>query len=183
MALRFVEPQDLLQIDADALVNTVNCEGYMGKGIAKAFAKDRRFNPKKKLGAPKVGLEADYVERCAAGTVKPGKPYVWERSTIIENVGLFPIDSAVPRFVINLPTKEYFRYPSEIAWVDEGLRRLPELIAQHSITSLAMPAPGCGNGGLAWSAVKQLIEKHLGDLTIEVIVVEPELISYSLIDH
>jgi O-acetyl-ADP-ribose deacetylase (regulator of RNase III) len=172
MPLKFVEPQDVLKIEADALVNTVNCFGFMGKGVAKAFAKDKRFKPKGKKGNSRIGLEADYSERCKQKLVIPGEPYVWDRRTLNEPDGLFEADS--PRFVINLPTKNHYANPSKLEWVDGGLHRIRSLINEYGISSLAMPAPGCGNGGLDWVQVKELIERHLGDLSISITVVEPE---------
>lgn len=173
MPLMFVEPQDLLAIEADALVNTVNCFGFMGKGVAKAFAKDKRFNPKDKEGEPKkCGLEADYIERCKQKSVKPGEPYVWDRSALNEPASLF--GSGSPRFVINLPTKNHYANPSRLEWVDGGLQRIRTLIDEYGISSLAMPAPGCGNGGLDWAQVKKLIERHLSEVPINITVVEPE---------
>jgi O-acetyl-ADP-ribose deacetylase (regulator of RNase III) len=172
MPLLVVEPQDVLAIEADALVNTVNCFGFMGKGVAKAFAMDKRFNPKSKKGEPKIGLEVDYIKRCKQKLVLPGEPYVWDRRSLNQPDGLFEADK--PRFVINLPTKKHYANPSRLEWVDHGLERIRTLIIEYGISSLAMPAPGCGNGGLDWAQVKPLIEQHLGDLPIQITVVEPE---------
>jgi O-acetyl-ADP-ribose deacetylase (regulator of RNase III) len=174
MPLLFVEPQDVLAIEADALVNTVNCFGFMGKGVAKAFAKDKRFNPKKKKGEPQIGLEMDYIERCEQKLVRPGEPYIWDRRALNEPDGIFETPVESPRFVINLPTKNHYANPSKLEWVDHGLQRIKEMIAEHGITSIAMPAPGCGNGGLRWADVKELIERHLGDAEVLVTVVEPQ---------
>ena len=170
MPVMFVEPQNLLDVDADALVNTVNCFGFMGKGIAKAFAQDPRFKRKASKGEPKIGLEADYKVRCELRQIRPGEPYVWKR----ESLGGFPDPLDSPRFVINLPTKNHYANPSRIEWVDRGLERFRQLIDEYQIMSIAMPAPGCGNGGLEWSAVKASIERNLGNLAIPIIVVEPE---------
>ena len=183
MPLKFVEPQNLLEIEADALVNTVNCFGFMGKGVAKAFAQDKRFNPKKKPGEPKLGLEADYILRCERKEVRPGEPYVWERKSLNKPDGIFAIATDEPRFVINLPTKNHYANPSKIEWVDRGLQRIRELISEHGITSLAMPAPGCGNGGLDWGQVKSLIERYLKDESIQITVVEPEIIHDGFIER
>ena len=183
MPLKFVEPQNLLEIEADALVNTVNCFGFMGKGVAKAFAQDKRFNPKKKPGEPKLGLEADYILRCERKEVRPGEPYVWERKSLNKPDGIFSIATEEPRFVINLPTKNHYANPSKIEWVDRGLQRIRALIREHGITSLAMPAPGCGNGGLDWGQVKSLIERYLKDESIQITVVEPEIIHDGFIER
>ena len=183
MNLKFVEPQDLLLIKADALVNTVNCFGHMGKGVAKAFADDARFNPRKKRGQEKIGLEADYMKRCERREVLPGQPYVWERSSITDADGLFEEPLEEPSFVINFPTKNHYANPSKLEWVDRGLQRIRELILEFGITSIAMPAPGCGNGGLSWTAVRPLIEKHFKDTKIEVVVVEPAPIQDGFIER
>ena len=181
MPLLFVEPQNVLAIEADALVNTVNCFGFMGKGVAKAFAKDKRFNPKNKKGESKIGLEADYIDRCKQKLVKAGEPYVWDRRALNEPDGLF--ESSSPRFVINLPTKNHYANPSRLEWIDGGLQRIRTLIDEYGISSLAMPAPGCGNGGLDWTQVKPLIERHLGELSIQITVVEPEPIHDGFIER
>ena len=183
MPLKFVEPQNLLEIEADALVNTVNCFGFMGKGVAKAFAQDKRFNPKKKPGEPKLGLEADYILRCERKEVWPGEPYIWERKSLNKPDGIFAIATEEPRFVINLPTKNHYANPSKIEWVDRGLQRIQALISEHGITSLAMPAPGCGNGGLDWDQVKSLIERHLKNESIQITVVEPEMVHDGFIER
>ena len=183
MPLKFVGPQNLLEIEADALVNTVNCFGFMGKGVAKAFAHDKRFNPKKKPGEPKLGLEADYILRCERKEVRPGEPYIWERKSLNKPDGIFAIATEEPRFVINLPTKNHYANPSKIEWVDRGLQRIRALIREHGITSLAMPAPGCGNGGLDWGQVKSLIERHLKDESIQITIVEPEMIHDGFIER
>lgn len=183
MPVDFVEPQNLLDLEADALVNTVNCVGFMGKGVAKAFAQDKRFNPKKKRGEPKLGLEADYILRCERREVRPGEPYVWARKSLEQPNGMFSIAVDEPRFVINFPTKNHYANPSKIEWVDRGLQRIKELIAEHGITSLAMPAPGCGNGGLDWDQVKSLIERHFQDEVIRITVVEPERLKDGYIER
>lgn len=169
MPLIFVKPQNLLDMDADALVNTVNCVGFMGKGVAKAFAQDGRFQREISKNET-IGLEVDYKVRCESREVRPGEPYVWVR----ESLGGFPQPLGGPRFVINLPTKNHYANPSRIEWVERGLARFRQLIDEYQIKSIAMPAPGCGNGGLEWSAVKSAIERNLGNIAIPIIVVEPE---------
>ena len=183
MPLKFVAPQNLLEIEADALVNTVNCFGFMGKGVAKAFAQDKRFNPKRKRGEPKRGLEADYILRCERKEVRPGEPYIWKRESLHKPDGILAIATEEPRFVINLPTKNHYANPSKIEWIDRGLQRIQELITENGITSLAMPAPGCGNGGLDWGHVKSLIERYLNGESIQITVVEPEIIYDGFIER
>jgi O-acetyl-ADP-ribose deacetylase (regulator of RNase III) len=85
--------------------------------------------------------------------------------------------------VINLPTKYHYANPSHIEWVDRGLQRIRELITEHGITSLAMLAPGCGNGGLDSTQVKSLIERHLKNESIQITIVEPEIIHDGFIER
>ena len=85
--------------------------------------------------------------------------------------------------MINLPTKYHYANPSNIEWVDRGLKRIRELITEHGITSLAMPALGCGNGGLDWTQVKSLIERHLKNEPIQITIVEPETVHDGFIER
>lgn len=139
---------DLLKSDAEALVNTVNCEGYMGKGIAYQF----------KLQYPENNL--DYVKACKKGELKVGKlHYFQERNKLI----------------INFPTKDRWRAKSRIEYIEKGLNELVKLIEFTGIKSIAIPPLGSGNGGLIWSEVKVLIENKLTVLNdnIAVYIYEP----------
>lgn len=139
---------DLLKSSADALVNTVNCEGYMGKGIAYQF----------KLQFPKNN--EDYVRACKNGSLRIGKlHYFKERGKII----------------INFPTKNKWRAKSKIEYIQSGLIELVILIKKLNIKSIAIPPLGSGNGGLIWSEVKKLIEDHLVviDKDISIFIYEP----------
>jgi O-acetyl-ADP-ribose deacetylase (regulator of RNase III) len=133
---------DLFSIGAQTVVNTVNCVGVMGKGIALEFR--RRF--------PR--MFADYVRRCRRGEVRPGVPYLY-------------VDGSGTR-IVNFPTKDDWRNGSEIVWVDLGLERIAERAREWNITSLALPPPGCGNGGLAWTQVGPIVEARLGQLGIPI---------------
>lgn len=139
---------DLLQSDAQALVNTVNCEGFMGKGIAYQF----------KLQYPDNFKE--YQKACKNGSLRPGVllPYS-ERNKLI----------------INFPTKDKWRNPSKIEYIESGLDALIELISKLRIESIAIPPLGSGNGGLVWSQVRQLVETKLSrlELTTKIIIYEP----------
>jgi O-acetyl-ADP-ribose deacetylase (regulator of RNase III) len=117
------------------LVNPVNCVGVSGKGLAKEFK--RRF-PKQ---------QRQYECLCGIGHVRPGKVLFFDP-------------------VVYFPTKNHWRNPSEIDWIRDGLIDLREFIElEHNIgRSLAVPALGCGLGGLSWSDVLPLIYKHLGDM-------------------
>ncbi|MDI9208580.1 macro domain-containing protein [Clostridium butyricum] len=138
---------DLLKSSADALVNTVNCEGYMGKGIAYQFKVQYPENNK------------DYVKACKSGKLEIGKlHYFYERGKII----------------INFPTKDKWRAKSKIDYIDKGLDELVNLIRNLNIKSISIPPLGSGNGGLIWLDVKQVIENKLSILKdIQIYVYEP----------
>ena len=138
--IKFTEG-NLLEADVEALVNTVNTVGVMGKGIALMFKE--RF--------PR-NFEA-YVGACAAGEVCLGKMYV------TENKELFG-----PRWIINFPTKTHWRVKTKIEWVQEGLKDLARVIVENNIGSIAIPPLGCGNGGLDWREVGPLIASALQDV-------------------
>jgi O-acetyl-ADP-ribose deacetylase (regulator of RNase III) len=140
---------DLFQSDCVAFVNTVNCVGAMGKGIALEFKK--RFPE----------MFEDYKIACSAGRVQTGKIHVVQR--------LFH-----PRWILNFPTKNHWRNPSKLEWVRTGLWDLFWAIKEEGIESIAIPPLGCGNGGLNWQEVKPLIAEILGPLkNIRIDVFEP----------
>jgi O-acetyl-ADP-ribose deacetylase (regulator of RNase III) len=142
---------NLLEAEVEALVNTVNTEGVMGKGIALQF--------KKKFPAM---FEA-YQEACKAGEVKPGRMYVYERADMLN-----------PRFIINFPTKRHWRSPARMEDIQAGLSALAEEIQKRGIHSIAVPPLGCGNGGLNWADVLPVIQKALGNFqNVNVLVYPP----------
>ena len=124
---------DLLDSDVEALVNTVNCVGVMGRGLALQFK--RRF-PRN---------YADYRSACDAGEVAIGRVHVHE-------TGLF-----APRYVFNFPTKNHWRNPSTLAYVRTGLDSLESEIRRLGVRSVGIPALGCDLGGLEWDDVMPLI--------------------------
>jgi O-acetyl-ADP-ribose deacetylase (regulator of RNase III) len=128
---------DLFESDAEALVNAVNCVGVMGKGIALEFR--RRF--------PRM-FEA-YRRRCEAGRLRPGR--VWA----VRDGG---------RVIVSFPTKDHWRDGSRIQDVEAGLRSLRELLVNEGISSVALPALGCGLGGLDWDVVAAAIHRELDGL-------------------
>ncbi len=130
-----------LLADVDALVNTVNTVGVMGKGIALQF---RRAYPQ---------MFAAYAEACKAGEVRLGQMHVWETGTL---------DG--PRFIINFPTKGHWRAGSRLTDIEAGLVDLVRVIREYGITSIAIPPLGCGNGGLEWTEVEPLIAKALAEV-------------------
>ena len=132
---------NLLDAPVDALVNTVNTVGVMGKGIAlmfkEAFPENFRV----------------YEDACKRKDVRVGRMFVTESSRF---------DG--PRWIINFPSKKHWRQPSKLEWIIEGLTDLRRVIADNGIRSIALPPLGCGNGGLEWAAVRREIERALGPL-------------------
>lgn len=124
----------MLAAEVDALVNPVNTEGVMGKGLALQFKK----------AFPDAFVA--YERACAAGEVVTGRMHVVRRV-------------AAPRFIINFPTKKHWRQPSRIEYVRDGLIDLIALVRELGIRSIAVPPLGCGNGGLDWKDVKPLSEQ------------------------
>ncbi|HEY0231073.1 MAG TPA: macro domain-containing protein [Dokdonella sp.] len=143
---------DLLKADrVDALVNTVNCVGVMGKGIALQF----------KLKWPE-NYQA-YEAACRRGEVQIGKMFVCDLGAL-----------ATPKYIINFPTKEHWRGRSKIAYIRAGLLDLVEQIRSLNISSIAVPPLGAGNGGLAWDEVRPVIEEAFRELPdVEVKLFEP----------
>jgi O-acetyl-ADP-ribose deacetylase (regulator of RNase III) len=141
---------NLLDAPVQALVNTVNTVGVMGKGVALQFKTAYPENAKA------------YTDAVNEGKVKLGEVLV------------VPINSiSSVKYIINFPTKAHWRYPSRIAWIKSGLENLRQQILEYNIKSIALPPLGCGNGGLDWSEVKPLIESALTDLPAEITVYEP----------
>ena len=141
---------DIFKADAEAIVNTVNCVGIMGRGIALQFKK-----------AYPANFRA-YEAACKAGEVQPGRMFVHE-------TGKF-----TPRFIINFPTKRHWKGKSRMEDIDSGLAALAQEIEERGIRSIAIPPLGAGLGGLDWNAVRPRIEAALRDLTdVQVIIFEP----------
>lgn len=142
---------NLLEAEAEALVNTVNTVGVMGKGIALQF---RQAFPE--------NYEV-YRRACREGRVSPG------RMLVVEVVAL-----TGPRLIINFPTKRHWRGRARMADIESGLRDLVDELRRRNVGSVAVPPLGCGNGGLLWSEVRPRIEAALGDLPdIRVMLYEP----------
>lgn len=142
---------NLLTADVDALVNTVNTVGVMGKGIALQF---KRAYP---------AMFDAYVKACKAGEVETGKMHVWRTGSLTG-----------PRFVINFPTKRHWRAPSRMEYVNEGLKDLVKVIRDEEIESIAIPPLGAGSGGLDWTQVRPRIIAALDGLPeVRVMLFEP----------
>jgi O-acetyl-ADP-ribose deacetylase (regulator of RNase III) len=141
---------NLFDSDAEALVNTVNTHGVMGKGIALEFKK--RF----------LANYEFYRQACEQGQVQIGKMLV------------FPTQSLQPQYIINFPTKQHWRGRSKLEYIQRGLQDLVCVVQQQGIRSIALPPLGCGHGGLRWEQVKPLIEQAFASLPdVEVQVYEP----------
>jgi len=128
---------NILQSEAEALVNTVNTVGVMGKGIALAYKNEFPENYR------------IYREAYEKGDLRIGK-------MLLTQTGLL-----LPRYIINFPTKKHWREKSNIQYIIEGMHDLVRVIQDENIQSIAIPPLGCGNGGLDWNAVKPIIVNML----------------------
>lgn len=139
---------NIFESKAQCLVNTVNCEGYMGKGIAYQF----------KLRYPENNK--DYMRACKSGELHIGTIH-------------FFIEDGI--WIVNFPTKDKWREKSHISYVEVGLDRLVEFIHDKRPTSVAIPPLGCGNGGLEWNEVKGIIDNKLSSVKeiCDITVFEP----------
>jgi O-acetyl-ADP-ribose deacetylase (regulator of RNase III) len=144
----FYTTGDLLKSDAEALVNTVNCEGYMGKGIAYQF----------KLQFP--DNNTDYINACKSGSLKTGRLHFYKEQG---------------KIIINFPTKDKWREKSRMEYITSGLDQLAPLIKDLHINSIAIPPLGSGNGGLIWTDVRNVIEKKLINISqsVNIYIYEP----------
>jgi O-acetyl-ADP-ribose deacetylase (regulator of RNase III) len=142
---------DILAADVEALVNTVNCVGIMGRGIALQFKNAFPANFKA------------YEAACARQEVRPGRMFVFETGTMTN-----------PHFIINFPTKRHWRGKSRIEDIETGLSALAEEVRARRIRSIAVPPLGSGLGGLNWNDVRARIEAALqGVRDVNIIVFEP----------
>ena len=142
---------NLLRADAEVLVNTVNCEGFMGRGIALQFKK-----------AFPDSFQA-YARACRAGEVQPGRVLVFPTGSMMN-----------PKYIIHFPTKRRWREKSKIAYIESGLQALIEQVRQLRVSSVAVPPLGAGLGGLNWRDVRPLIERAFAELPeVKVLLFEP----------
>lgn len=143
---------DILKENAEALVNSVNCVGVMGRGIALQFKNAFPENFKA------------YVVACKNEQVQPGHMLIFETGKLTN-----------PRYIINFPTKRHWRGASRMDDIDSGLKALVEMIEQYEIHSIAIPPLGAGLGGLNWNDVKYHIMTVLEPLTnVQILLYEPE---------
>ncbi len=133
----YLQNQSILDSDSQVITNPVNCVGVMGAGLALEF----------KNRYPK--MFRDYVKLCERKEVKPGVPYLWTNGDVM---------------ILNFPTKDNWRNASRVEWIESGILWIRDNYRILNIRTLAIPAVGCGLGGLDWYVVKSIIEKHLGDL-------------------
>ena len=138
---------NIFESNVKTLVNTVNCVGVMGKGVALEFK--RRY----------PDMFQEYVRLCKEGKVHPGEPYYYQ--------DLFGAS------IINFPTKDHWRSSSKLSYIVNGLRWFRKNYEKLGITSIAFPPLGCGNGGLTWGMVGPLMYHHLKDLPIDVEIYAP----------
>lgn len=149
--IEFVEG-DFFDYEADIRVNTVNCVGVMGAGVALLF----------KNKYPK--MYEDYLKECNLGRVKIGKPHVWRSNQMFSENNLT---------IINFPTKDHWKNPSEYEFVEKGLIWLKQYLQDIGDVTITLPALGCGNGGLDWNIVKKMISDKLDALKARILVFAP----------
>lgn len=142
---------DLLKSQADALVNTVNTEGIMGKGIALQFRETFPENYRV------------YRDTCRRNELHIGELLIVEDSNLMTG----------HKLIVNFPTKTHWKLPSEYSYIAQGLTTLRKEITNRGIRSIAIPPLGSHNGGLDWSRVKQMIETALADLDCDIMLYEP----------
>ena len=132
---------NLLKADVEALVNTVNCVGVMGKGIALQFKQAFPDN------------YTEYRKACRAESVKPGEMFITPTGNLFN-----------PKFIINFPTKRHWKGKTRIKDIEDGLKTLTDEVRKLGIKSIAIPPLGCGNGGLNWKDVHPMIESAFSNL-------------------
>lgn len=143
---------DILQADAEALVNAVNCVGVMGRGLALQFRTAFPENYKA------------YKAVCDRHELRPGMMFTHDLNR-----------RQNPRYIINFPTKRHWKGKSLTADIESGLDALVEEVHSRKIKTVAVPALGCGLGGLDWNQVRPMIEKAFGRLpTVHVLLYEPK---------
>lgn len=133
---------------AQTVVNTVNCVGVMGKGVAADF---RNRYP---------DMFEQYRKICAQKLLEPGKLWLWKGSD---------------QWILNFPTKRHWRQPSKLEWIDAGLKKFAAEYERRGISEISFPRLGCGNGGLDWNDVRPLMEAHLSELPIPIYVHDYEV--------
>lgn len=131
----------ILESTAKTAVNTVNCVGVMGKGLAHSY----------KARHPK--MFKTYKKYCDEGLFEPGKLWLWK---------------GAEQWILNFPTKKHWRSPSRIEWIESGLSKFVDTYEERGITHISFPKLGCGNGNLSWDTVRPIMEHYLNPLPIEI---------------
>lgn len=146
---------NMFECNADCLINTVNCEGFMGKGVAYQFK--TRFPENNK----------SYIEACKSGELTVGKVHYYLEEGVT---------------IVNFPTKDKWRESSKMEYIEKGMSSLVELIPKLAVKKIAIPPLGCGNGGLAWRDVKKVIENKITVLSdqYDFVIFEP-LVAHNVI--
>ena len=144
-----VTDSTVFNTDAECIVNTINCVGFMGRGIALEFA----------LRYPK--LEEQYIVECRKNLIHTGRVYFYN------------IDG---QKIINFPTKFHFKYPSQIEWIEQGLQFFVENYKKWNIKSIAFPILGSLNGGLDGKVVEGLMKQYLSNVDIDVYICHSRLV-------
>jgi O-acetyl-ADP-ribose deacetylase (regulator of RNase III) len=139
---------DMFKIPAKVRVNTVNCVGVMGSGVA--LACKRRY----------PAMYKEYREKCKKGEIKPGSLFIWE-------------DKRTHEYIVNFPTKRHWRNPSQYDDIESGLVALKEFLHILGKIEVALPALGCGHGGLDWVIVAGMIYDYLNGLDANIHVFKP----------
>jgi O-acetyl-ADP-ribose deacetylase (regulator of RNase III) len=143
----YLKKGDLLGSNVQTLVNTVNCVGVMGKGIAYGFK------------CKYLDMFKEYKKLCDKKQIKMGQPYLYKVSD--------------ERWIINFPTKNHWKNSSKLSDIEDGLKYLAKNLKEWGVTSIAIPPLGCGNGGLNWDDVRPLIEKYLKPIGIKTEIYVP----------
>jgi len=142
---------NLIKENVEALVNTVNCVGYMGKGVALQFKKAFPDN------------FVAYQKACREKQVRPGEMFIFETGSMM-----------APKYIINFPTKRHWKGKSLLADIESGLKALITEIKRRNIHSVAVPPLGCGLGGLDWNEVRPRIEQAFSSLpNVQVLLFKP----------
>lgn len=144
--------RNIFAMNVEAIVNTVNCKGAFGKGLAYQFHLQYPASTQK------------YKTACHNHTLKIGTVLLVDQTNeTLPNL----------RFVVHFPTKDDWRNPSELSYIRSGCRALRESVIDHNIKSIAIPPLGCGLGRLKWGDVRSIIEAELKDLDCIVYIIEP----------
>ena len=144
---------DILNEETEAIINTVNCDGFMGKGLALQFKKKYPYNYEK------------YKQACEKRKVKVGKMFVFRTNSLFN-----------PKYIINFPTKDHWQGSSHMGYIQDGLKDLVKVIKRYNIKSIAIPPLGCGYGGLRWEDVCKEIDKTLGSIkNIEILTIRKDM--------